>query len=220
MLRFEDYKFLFSGGPSLVFGPRQYIYELRKGVWCMGIFNNGHSGTVIGAATMRNHEVTTPGPRPSPPPPQAPPRHPLPSTHPHPTSPTHPFPSGHLRQSQPPRRLHPCGLSSHVRRRAAQQPQGWVRPGRLRQGHGSHTAAPATVPLQTAAVAAVAPRTASAAAAAGAAASAANPARPAGPSPRLARAAAAAECECTCQAARRSSARLLHPSLAPDLLEP
>ena len=66
MLRFEDYKFVFSGGPTLVFGPRQYVYELRKGVWCMGIFNNNHAGTVIGAATMRNHEVTAPGPAPGP----------------------------------------------------------------------------------------------------------------------------------------------------------
>ena len=38
MLRFDEYKFLFSGGTALLFGPRQYIYELRKGVWCMGTF--------------------------------------------------------------------------------------------------------------------------------------------------------------------------------------
>ena len=32
----------------------------------MGIFDNGHSGTVLGAATMRNHEVAAPGPAPGP----------------------------------------------------------------------------------------------------------------------------------------------------------
>ena len=84
MLRFADYTFLFSGGPTLVLGPRQYIYELRKGVWCMGIFNNGHSGTVLGAATMRNHEVTSPGPRP---------RHTTPALH---------TPSSSLTSPQPP----------------------------------------------------------------------------------------------------------------------
>ena len=90
MLRFEDYTFLFSGGPTLVLGPRQYVYELRTGVWCMGIFNNGHPGTVIGAATMRNHEVVTPqasilGPHPRP-------RHPTGSVTPPSPTPPHPTP--------------------------------------------------------------------------------------------------------------------------------
>ena len=84
MLRFDEYKFLFSGGPTLVLGPRQYVYELRTGVWCMGIFNNGHSGTVIGAATMRNHEVPSPQ---APPPQSSPPRHPRPFLPPRPPPP-------------------------------------------------------------------------------------------------------------------------------------
>ena len=47
----------FSNGVSVSYGPRQYCYELRPGVWCLGAFDNAHNGAVIGAANMRNHEV-------------------------------------------------------------------------------------------------------------------------------------------------------------------
>ena len=46
-----------SNGVTVDFGPRQYAYELRRGVWCLGVFDNEHNGAVIGAANMRNHEV-------------------------------------------------------------------------------------------------------------------------------------------------------------------
>ena len=46
-----------SNGVTIDFGPRQYAYELRHGVWCLGVFDNEHNGAVIGAANMRNHEV-------------------------------------------------------------------------------------------------------------------------------------------------------------------
>ena len=46
-----------ANGVSIDFGPRQYAYELRAGVWCLGVFDNEHNGAVIGAANMRNHEV-------------------------------------------------------------------------------------------------------------------------------------------------------------------
>ena len=42
---------------TLAFGPRQYAYELRQGIWCLGVFDNEHNGAVIGAANMRHHEV-------------------------------------------------------------------------------------------------------------------------------------------------------------------
>jgi len=42
---------------TLDFGPRQYAYELRQGIWCLGVFDNEHNGAVIGAANMRHHEV-------------------------------------------------------------------------------------------------------------------------------------------------------------------
>lgn len=53
----SDFSLHFENGVSLPFGPRQYAYELRRGVWCLGIFDNGHDNTVIGGANMRNHEV-------------------------------------------------------------------------------------------------------------------------------------------------------------------
>ena len=51
------YSLHFGNGVTLPFGPRQYAYELRKGVWCLGVFDNEHNGAVIGASNMRNHEV-------------------------------------------------------------------------------------------------------------------------------------------------------------------
>ena len=50
----------FSNGVQIDFGPRQYSYELRRGVWCLGVFDNEHNGAVIGASNMRNHEAATP----------------------------------------------------------------------------------------------------------------------------------------------------------------
>ena len=55
--QFQDYAFKFSGGAQLVLKPTQYVYEWKTGVWCMGIYNNDRNGAVIGAATMRHHEV-------------------------------------------------------------------------------------------------------------------------------------------------------------------
>ncbi|KAL3920149.1 MAG: hypothetical protein SGPRY_005359 [Prymnesium sp.] len=47
----------FANGVKVDLGPREYAYELRKGVWCLGVFNNEHNGAVIGGANMRNYEV-------------------------------------------------------------------------------------------------------------------------------------------------------------------
>merc|ERR1719478_2115357 len=57
LLTFADYSLHFGNGVTLPFGPRQYAYELRRGVWCLGVFDNEHSGAVIGGANMRNYEV-------------------------------------------------------------------------------------------------------------------------------------------------------------------
>ena len=57
MAKFAENAFVFAGGVKLRLPPSQYGYELRDGVRCMGIFNNEHSGAVIGGATIRDHEV-------------------------------------------------------------------------------------------------------------------------------------------------------------------
>ena len=57
MLRFSPHSLHFHNGVSMAFGPAQYAYELRSGVWCLGIFDNQHNGAVIGAASVRDYEV-------------------------------------------------------------------------------------------------------------------------------------------------------------------
>ena len=47
----------FAGGVTLTLAPTEYAYELRRGVRCLGVFDNEHNGAVIGAANMRNHDV-------------------------------------------------------------------------------------------------------------------------------------------------------------------
>ena len=34
LLTFSEYSLHFANGVALPFGPRQYGYELRRGVWC------------------------------------------------------------------------------------------------------------------------------------------------------------------------------------------
>jgi len=57
LVRFDDFSLHMNNGVTIPFGPRQYGYELRGGVWCLGIFDNEHNGAVIGGANMRNNEV-------------------------------------------------------------------------------------------------------------------------------------------------------------------
>jgi len=54
---FANHSIRLGGGFELPLTPRQYIYKDRPGVWCLGVFDNGHAGLVIGAAAMRGHEV-------------------------------------------------------------------------------------------------------------------------------------------------------------------
>mmetsp|Transcript_16952 Transcript_16952/g.50123 ORF Transcript_16952/g.50123 Transcript_16952/m.50123 type:complete len:527 (-) Transcript_16952:84-1664(-) len=55
--RFAPHSLHFANGVRVNFDSRQYAYELRRGVWCLGVFDNEHNGAVIGAANMRNYEV-------------------------------------------------------------------------------------------------------------------------------------------------------------------
>lgn len=48
LLQFDSFTLHFSNGVSLPFGPLEYAYELYAGLWCMGIFDNEHSGAVLG----------------------------------------------------------------------------------------------------------------------------------------------------------------------------
>lgn len=57
MRSFSPHELVFANGVRLPFGPSQYAYELRSGVWCLGIFDNEHNGAVIGGACMRDYEV-------------------------------------------------------------------------------------------------------------------------------------------------------------------
>mmetsp|Transcript_9703 Transcript_9703/g.21295 ORF Transcript_9703/g.21295 Transcript_9703/m.21295 type:complete len:482 (-) Transcript_9703:465-1910(-) len=55
--RFTWHHLVFRNGVRVPFGPMKYAYELRTGVWCLGVFDNDHNGAVIGGANMRNSEV-------------------------------------------------------------------------------------------------------------------------------------------------------------------
>ena len=54
---FDDLSLHFSGGVSLSLAPLDYSYELYEGVWCLGVFDNEKPSGVIGACSMRHHEV-------------------------------------------------------------------------------------------------------------------------------------------------------------------
>ena len=61
MLAFRNMSISFkdtAGRPfDFQLSPRQYVYQMREGVWCLGIFDNKRPGIVIGGAAMRGHEV-------------------------------------------------------------------------------------------------------------------------------------------------------------------
>ena len=80
LLTFSDYSLHFANGVTLPFGPRQYGYELRRGVWC-----DPHLHTSAPCHGPRAHPATpptlartvlrTPQPSPTPSPPLQVPRH-------------------------------------------------------------------------------------------------------------------------------------------------
>ena len=57
---FDTMTITLAGPYSLAVSPRQYGYLMHDGVYCLGVFDNGHNSVVIGGATMRGHEVQDP----------------------------------------------------------------------------------------------------------------------------------------------------------------
>lgn len=58
--RFAEIAFVFGGGVTYKLAPENYLFRHRKvqGGWCLGIFQNGDGGTLIGGITVRNTLVT------------------------------------------------------------------------------------------------------------------------------------------------------------------
>ncbi len=48
------------GDVTLHLGPVSYLFRhgLVHGAWCLGVFDNGHQGTLLGGITLRNVLVT------------------------------------------------------------------------------------------------------------------------------------------------------------------
>eukprot|EP00964_Phaeocystis_antarctica_P009184 scaffold4982_cov24-Phaeocystis_antarctica.AAC.2 len=73
LLTFSDYSLHFANGVTLPFGPRQYGYELRRGVWCDPHL---HTSLAMGHALTLPHHPRSPercsAPRSHPPPPRPP----------------------------------------------------------------------------------------------------------------------------------------------------
>lgn len=50
-----------TAGVTLRLGPLSYLFRHSKvvsGGWCLGVFDNGHQGTLLGGITFRNVLVT------------------------------------------------------------------------------------------------------------------------------------------------------------------
>lgn len=45
---------VFGGGAVLKLKPLQYLFVLGGGSYCLGIFDNGNAGTLLGGITVRN----------------------------------------------------------------------------------------------------------------------------------------------------------------------
>jgi hypothetical protein len=48
----------FVGGASLRLPPHRYLFAIGRGEYCLGLFDNGGSGTLIGGIAVRNALVT------------------------------------------------------------------------------------------------------------------------------------------------------------------
>lgn len=51
---FPTVEFVFGGNARLKLTPYRYLFKLRAGEYCLGVFDNGGSGTLIGGITVRN----------------------------------------------------------------------------------------------------------------------------------------------------------------------
>ena len=48
----------FSGNATLVLHPYRYLFMVGRGVYCLGVFDNGDMGALIGGIAVRNALVT------------------------------------------------------------------------------------------------------------------------------------------------------------------
>ena len=46
--------FIFKPSVKIEMIPLQYLFKLGKGSYCLGVFNNGQAGTLIGGISVRN----------------------------------------------------------------------------------------------------------------------------------------------------------------------
>jgi hypothetical protein len=51
----------FAGGATLQLPPHRYLFLVAKGEYCLGVFDNGQAGTLIGGIAVRNALVTVRG---------------------------------------------------------------------------------------------------------------------------------------------------------------
>lgn len=51
---FPEVVLTFDADINLVLTPMQYLFMLSEGKWCLGVFNNGPNGALIGGITVRN----------------------------------------------------------------------------------------------------------------------------------------------------------------------
>jgi hypothetical protein len=51
---FPTMELRFKDGAVLPMKPLQYLFVLGPGAYCLGMFDNGNSGTLIGGITVRN----------------------------------------------------------------------------------------------------------------------------------------------------------------------
>lgn len=47
-------EFIFKPSVKIEMMPLQYLFKLRKGSYCLGVFSNGQAGTLIGGISVRN----------------------------------------------------------------------------------------------------------------------------------------------------------------------
>ncbi len=58
---FPPAEFVFGGGAVLGLTPLRYLFASKPGEYCLGVFDNGMSGTLIGGVSVRDVVVTVRG---------------------------------------------------------------------------------------------------------------------------------------------------------------
>jgi hypothetical protein len=57
---FPTVELLFGGGATIKLTPFRYLFLLREGTYCLGMFDNGDAGILIGGISVRNLLVQVP----------------------------------------------------------------------------------------------------------------------------------------------------------------